>query len=78
VHAIAPDAKGNVFVGDRENNRIQVFDNDGNFLKQWTNAGAPWSTCITPGPKQALCTSDSASGRIYKLDLDGNILGVFG
>jgi len=78
VHAIATDGKGNVYVGDRENNRIQVFDNDGNFLKQFTNAGAPWSVCITPGPKQVLYTSDSTNGRIYKLDLDGKILGAFG
>jgi DNA-binding beta-propeller fold protein YncE len=78
VHSIATDAKGNVYVGDRENNRIQVFDGEGNFLKQWTNAGAPWAICITPGPKQVLYTSDSTNGRIYKLDLDGNILGAFG
>jgi DNA-binding beta-propeller fold protein YncE len=78
LHSIATDAKGNVYVGDRENNRIQVFDNDGNFLKQWTNIGAPWAICITPGPKQVLYTSDSNPGRIYKMDLDGNILGVFG
>jgi hypothetical protein len=78
VHTIATDAKGNVYVGDRENNRIQVFDNDGNFLKQWTQAGAPWAVCITPGPKQYLYSSDSNAGRIYKLDLDGNIVGVFG
>jgi DNA-binding beta-propeller fold protein YncE len=78
VHTVATDAKGNVYVGDRENNRIQVFDNDGNFLKQWTHAGAPWAICITPGPKQVLYTSDSNAGRIYKLDLDGNILGVLG
>ncbi|MFY9528599.1 MAG: peptidyl-alpha-hydroxyglycine alpha-amidating lyase family protein [Candidatus Acidiferrales bacterium] len=78
LHSIATDAKGNVYVGDRENNRIQVFDNDGNFLKQWTNIGAPWAICITPGPKQVLYTSDSNPGRIYKMDLDGNILGALG
>jgi len=77
-HSIATDDKGNVYVGDRENNRIQVFDGEGNFLKEWTNVGAPWAICITPGPKQVLYTSDSTAGRIYKLDLDGNILGEFG
>ena len=77
-HSIATDARGNVYVGDRENNRIQVFDGEGNFLKEWTNAGAPWAICITPGPKQVLYTSDSNAGRIYKLDLDDNILGEFG
>jgi len=78
LHSIATDAKGNVYVGDRENNRIQVFDGEGNFIMQWTNVGAPWAICITPGSKQVLYTSDSTAGRIYKLELDGNILGEFG
>jgi DNA-binding beta-propeller fold protein YncE len=77
-HGIATDAKGRVYVADRANNRIQVFDPDGNFLKQWTNVGAPVSVCITPPPNQVVFTSASVPGRIYKLDLEGNILGVLG
>ncbi|MGA7414842.1 MAG: peptidyl-alpha-hydroxyglycine alpha-amidating lyase family protein [Bryobacteraceae bacterium] len=80
-HSIATDASGNVYVGDRENRRIQVFDGDGKFLKQWTNVGAPWAICITPaasGAKQVVYSSDSVPGRIYKLDLNGNVLGAFG
>ena len=76
VHAIATDAKGNVYVGDRENKRIQVFDGEGKFLKQFTNVGAPWAICITPN--QTLYSSDSVPGQIYKMDLDGNVKGVFG
>ncbi|MBI3665846.1 MAG: 6-bladed beta-propeller [Acidobacteria bacterium] len=77
-HTIAADAKGLVYVGDRGNKRIQVFDDDGKFLKQFTNVEAPWAICITPGPNQALYSSDAMSGKIFKLDLDGNLRGVFG
>ncbi|SRR5216683_2844638 len=40
--------------------------------------GAPWTLCITPGPNQVLYTSDAFPGRIYKLSLDGKLLGMFG
>jgi DNA-binding beta-propeller fold protein YncE len=40
--------------------------------------GAPWALCITPGPRQYLYVADSYPGRIYKLDLDGRVLGWFG
>src|SRR5438876_10964866 len=83
-HTIAIDAQNNVYVGDRENKRIQVFDIDGNFKTQITNAGAPYAICITPGPRQFLYTSNSNpsttldNGEIYKLTLDGKIVGKFG
>ena len=40
-HSLAIDAQNRIYVGDRENNRIQVFDTDGKLLKQFTNVGAP-------------------------------------
>jgi len=40
--------------------------------------GAPWTICITPGPNQVLFSSDGYPGRIYKLSLDGKVLGVLG
>jgi len=101
-HSIAVDAHDNIYVADRGNRRIQVFDTDGKFLRQFTidvpvdpNArpaignkptattgtmapGAPWAICITPAPNQFLYSSDGFPGRIYKLSLDGKVLGVFG
>jgi DNA-binding beta-propeller fold protein YncE len=83
-HSIATDAEGNVYVGDRGNKRIQVFDNDGNFKTQFTHVGAPWAVCITPGPHQYLYSSNSNgtasmdNGEIYKMELDGKVLGKFG
>ena len=41
-------------------------------------AGAPWTVCITPPPHQVLYTSDGFPGRVYKLSLDGKVLGVLG
>jgi DNA-binding beta-propeller fold protein YncE len=104
-HSIAVDAQGNVYVADRGNRRIQVFDGEGKFLRQMVidvpveaNAraaignkpqlpitgnqamapGAPWAICITPPPAQVLYSSDGYPGRIYKLSLDGKVLGVLG
>jgi DNA-binding beta-propeller fold protein YncE len=41
-------------------------------------SGAPWAICITPGPNQVLFSADAVPGRIYKLSLDGKVLGVLG
>jgi DNA-binding beta-propeller fold protein YncE len=101
-HSLAVDAEGSVYVADRGNRRIQVFDGDGKFLRQITidvpvdpdarpaignkqaqpsgsrAPGAPWAICITPGPHQVLYSSDGYPGRIYRLSLDGKVLGVLG
>jgi hypothetical protein len=88
-HSIASDAKGNIYVGDRSNSRIQVFDNDLAFKASYDNVGAPWAVCITPGPHQYLYSSNSwpdssdsrlipTSGEIYKMELDGTVVGKFG
>jgi hypothetical protein len=103
-HSIAADAQGNIYVADRFNRRIQVFDGDGKVLRVITidvpfdqnarpaignkpdpnaksgtfSAGAPWALCITPPPNQVLYSADAYPGRIYKLTLDGKVLGVLG
>jgi hypothetical protein len=45
-HSIAIDADGRLYVGDRRNKRVQVFDQRGTFLKQWTNLGTPWGVFV--------------------------------
>lgn len=103
-HSIVSDARGNIYVADRGNRRIQVFDPDGTFLRSISVVnvpvpadarpaignppngetagtqlpGAAWALCITPGPNQVLYMSDAYPGRIYKLSLDGKVLGVLG
>jgi hypothetical protein len=45
-HTIALDSVGRVFVGDRSNNRIQIFDSDGKLLAEWKQFGRPSSVFI--------------------------------
>lgn len=45
-HSIAIDSKGRLYVADRANDRIQIFDQAGKFLNQWTNFGTPWGVFI--------------------------------
>jgi sugar lactone lactonase YvrE len=48
VHTCCVDANGTVYVSDRENDRIQVFDSDGNYITQWTNMHRPNGMFIGP------------------------------
>jgi len=99
-HSIAIDRQNNVYVADRGNRRIQVFDTDGKFLRMIhvnvvydkkrhpvlgnlsptpPDETAPWTLCInTNGPTQYLFTTDQEPGRLYKLSLDGSIVGMLG
>ncbi|MGB9067868.1 MAG: peptidyl-alpha-hydroxyglycine alpha-amidating lyase family protein [Candidatus Acidiferrales bacterium] len=58
-HTIAIDSKGRLFVGDRENNRIQIFDQDGNFQQEWKQFGRPSGLFIDA--KDNLYVTDSES-----------------
>jgi hypothetical protein len=58
-HTIAIDSRGRLFVGDRANNRIQIFDQDGRFLDEWTQFGRPSGIAITKD--DAIYVADSES-----------------
>ena len=102
-HSIVIDKDDNVYVGDRSNHRVQVFDTDGNFKRMFevdvppdlstksTNGntptgdalkaqiGAPNSLCIPPDNPNVMFLGESTyPGRIFKLKLDGTVLGVIG
>ena len=88
-HGLAVDGQGNVYVADRGNQRIQVFDNNLVLRAIYDNVGNPWELCISPGPHQYLFASNSnpdanpaasweVTGEIYKMELDGRIVGKFG
>ena len=86
VLSIAVDALGNVYAGDGGNQRIQVFDNNGAFKTALPNfTGNAQAMCLTRGANPVLYVSNSnpwndidAAGEIYKMRLDGTILGRFG
>jgi len=70
-HGISTDAQGNVYVGDRGNFRIQVYDNNMNFKQSITGMGAPWSVQVTP----KYIYSGDGTGKIYRFDHSGKLLG---
>ena len=113
LHSIQVDAQDQVYVADRGNRRIQVFDTSGKLLRilkidvpapadapaaignrpvvpaggpdaapnGTMMPGAPWALCITPksaAEPQYLYVADAWPGRIYKLTLDGRVLGWLG
>jgi DNA-binding beta-propeller fold protein YncE len=103
-HGIAVSPADEIYVADRGNRRIQVFDKDGNYIREFTvdvpvdtsrgkitygrenpngttgsqSPGAPDALCMTPGPNPVLFIGDLYPSRVYKVSLQGEVLGVYG
>ena len=72
VHGIAVDKQaGLVYVADRGNFRIQVYDTNLNFKQSITGIGAPWSVQVTP----KYIYSGDGNGKLYQMDHSGKLLG---
>ena len=76
-HSIVADAKGTLYIADRSNQRIQVFDGDGRFLSEQKHPGTPCGLCLMKSGKHLMMAHGHA-GKIIKLDLNGNVLGATG
>ena len=75
AHGLAVDAGGLLWVADRENQRIQVFDQNGTFVRQMKYAGLPCSFVIG---KDAVFMVNGFAGQVLQLDLDGKVLAATG
>jgi len=60
-HALAMDSRGRIFVGDRSNNRIQILDQNGKFLEEWTQFSRPSGVYIR---NDVIYVADSESGSV--------------
>jgi len=75
VHDVALDAAGRLYVADRTNQRVQIFDQNGRFLGKWTDVGSPWGLYYVKR-ENALYMCDGVNNRIVKLNTEGQVLGV--
>ena len=71
-HSIAIDGDL-IYVGDRENARIQIFDLNGRYLREW-KLGHPFGLFVTP--EHFIYMSDAIAGRILKINRDGKVVGA--
>ncbi len=90
VHNIATDRDGWVYVADRENHRIQVFDRNGRYETQWNNMSRPCGLYIDPNESQTVYVGEFGSAialnaeapnlgpRVSLMDIQGNTLARLG
>ncbi len=76
VHGVAIDANRGLYVLDRNNLRVQIFDENGKYLDQWPGLQSP--THIEISKDQFAWISDSANNRLLKYDLNGKLLTYWG
>ena len=80
LHGIETDKRGRIYVADRGNKRLQIFDADGTHLDTWPNLRFPNHVLVT-ADQQQVWISDGTNARILKYDMNGKLLywwGVYG
>ena len=75
AHGLGIDPQGNLWVADRENQRIQVFTPAGGFVREMKFAGLPCSLVIGP---QTVFMVNGFAGQIVQMDLNGKVQAVMG
>jgi len=73
-HSLVFDAQGLLYIADRNNARIQVFDANGAFVRESKHPGTPCGLFMTPD--QTIWLAHGHTGQIMTLDLKGNVLGT--
>ena len=76
AHSIVIDPERMVYVADRQNRRVQVFDYDGRYVKEWKYAGLPCGLFMAPNTQMYLLTG--FSGQILKIDRNGKAMAATG
>jgi DNA-binding beta-propeller fold protein YncE len=75
AHSIAFDAQGQLWVADRENQRIQVFDTSGKYLREMKYAGLP---CAFEIGRDYVYMVNGFAAQVLRLDLKGTVLAATG
>ena len=73
-HSLVFDAQGLLYIADRNNARIEVFDADGNYIRESQHPGAPCGLFM--GADQHIWLAHGHTGLVMKLDLNGKVVGM--
>lgn len=76
VHAIATDKARRVYVADRANDRIQIFDENGKFIEEWPNVIRPYSVLLTEN--QHFWVASGTTQKFTQYDPSGKLLSSWG
>ncbi|NIP54516.1 MAG: 6-bladed beta-propeller, partial [Phycisphaerae bacterium] len=83
LSGLAVDADGNLYTAEKYNDRIQKFDADGNFIKQWGHRGSTaglfkYVQGLSVTSDGYLYAADTYNQRVQKFDTDGNFITAWG